>query len=254
MQKRGQVTIIVIVGVVILFAFAFVYLLKEGYIEKVVQTGDVSKRLELVFDSIKQEQIYPCVNEETKKAVRLIGNNGGYLTSVDNIQFYGQKFTVLCKPVKDNKNKCAREALSISDLQIRLEKYLDEQIANCIDLSVYREQDYELNAGELKTTVKINPSNIIVNVNYPVSVQKGAVNFNASEYIVRINAPFLEMGYVTNEILNAEADNGYFPAYLYSMLSKNYDIRKYIQYPNKFYVIRDLRDNYVFRFAVQNEK
>ena len=50
MDKKGQLTVIIIVGVVVIFAFVLVYFLKDAFIQKVVQTGDVTKRMESVLD------------------------------------------------------------------------------------------------------------------------------------------------------------------------------------------------------------
>lgn len=254
MPKRGQVTVLVIVGVVILFVFIFVYMLREGYVEKIVKTGDVSKRLELEFESIKKEQIEPCISKETNKAMKLIGENGGYLNSIDKVGFYGQQFTVLCKPIKNEPNKCARSALDVNFLEQRMQEYLDEQLFKCIDLSAYRGRDYILQDGEIKTDVKINLKNVAVNVDYPVSITKGAVSFNTSIFKMDVAVPLKEMLFVVNDILNLEANGQFFHIAGYSMINPRYSIKEYSLEPRKFYVIKDYDKDYSFRFAIENYK
>ncbi len=252
MLKRGQVTILVIVGVVILFAFIFVYMLRSGYIEKVVQTGDVSKRLELEFDSIKNEQIGSCISKETNSAMKLIGDNGGYLTSIDKAGFYGQQFTVLCKPILNEPAKCARSALDVNFLEQRLQEHLKEQLFKCIDLSAYREKDYILQDGEIKTDVKINLKNVIITVDYPVSISKGAIAFNTSVFKIDVNVPLREMLFVVNDVLNTESNGQFFHIASYSLSHPRYEVKEYSLAPRKFYVIRNYDSNYAFRFAVEN--
>lgn len=243
---------LVIVGVVILFAFIFVYMLREGYVEKIVQTGDVSKRLELEFESIKKEQIEPCISKETNKAMKLIGDNGGYLNSIDKVGFYGQQFTVLCKPIKNEPNKCARSVLDVNFLEQKLQEHLNNQLFKCIDLSAYRGRDYILQDGEIKTDVKINLKNVAVNVDYPVSITKGAVNFNTSIFKMDVDVPLKEMLFAVNDILNSEANGQFFHIAGYSLMNPRYNIRQYSLYPKKFYVVKDYGSGYVFRFAVED--
>lgn len=247
-------TVIVIVAVLIVFAFALVYFLRDSYLRDVTKLGGVSDQLTLAMDSIKKEAVYPCIEKKTKEALKIVGDNGGYLNSDDKMYYYAQGFTLLCKPVQGEPDKCAREVLNIDLLQSRLSEYLSRGIFNCIDLSPYMNKDYTLQrADELKADVEIGAKNIIVDVNYPITVQKGVASLNVTNFKSAVDVRLADILIAVNDVLNAEASEGYFDAGDYSISHPRNDVRKFKLGNKRFYVVKDSETGYQFRFGVESE-
>ena len=147
LKKRGQVSTFVIIGVLVLFVFIFVFMLRDSIREKFRGTVDREGYLISQMNQIKKT-INTCLVKETDKAVKLLGESGGYFNPEDYVTYHGTKIAKLCENIPQEKI-CNAKPLSIENTNKVLKNYLQTEIKNCIDLNPYRKKDYTLESGEL---------------------------------------------------------------------------------------------------------
>src|SRR3989344_244371 len=251
LKKRGQVSTLVIIGVLVLFVFIFVFMLRDSIREKFRGTVDREGYLISQMNQIKKT-INTCLVKETDKAVKLLGESGGYFNPEDYVTYHGTKIAKLCENIPQEKI-CNAKPLSIENTNKVLKNYLQTEIKNCIDLNPYRKKDYTLEAGELNLDVSIKETEIITQLNYPITLKLDNTEVKNEEIINNVKMPLGKAIQLTNTILSEEAITGNFDVMTMSLLSKGeYTIRERKSYPNKFYMI-DYNGLYRFNIGIEGE-
>ena len=71
MKQRGQVTLIIILGILALFVVLFLFYARDQIIEKVTKTTNVQQQLKLELTQIEKD-ISVCINKETTGILKTI--------------------------------------------------------------------------------------------------------------------------------------------------------------------------------------
>lgn len=250
LNKRGQVTIIAAVGLVILI-LAGILLFYSGSLTKIeggTRTSQV--RLTELYEAIKTDQINRCIDLETKSAIKDLIDGGGSFNPVNKLRYRGKDVAVLCQAIPE-KNNCLSSPIFLNVAEEKISQRLTERIEKCIDLSTYQGKDYTIETGSLSAIATINQKNVLVNVNYPITLTKGVVNFTRENFVYNVNVPLGDIIKVVNDILNSEAQFGVFEPLSYGLLSLNkYDVTVDKPYPNKIYTAGLTASEYKMVFAV----
>lgn len=249
MLKRGQVSVFVIIGVVVLLTFVFLFFLRDEVIEKIRSNTDTEAYLSSQLDRIKIEVIDKCIQEETIAAIRVFGEQGGTFTPVHSAPLYAKNVNFLCKNIK-GKDTCLNQGFIHSDVEKYLQDYLNEAVFNCINLNAFENKDYEIKTGQFNLDLNVRFKEILVKVNYPITLTKGEKSAKYDNYEKIFAVPLGAFIEIVNKILDSEAKTGYFdPALFYSQ----YIVRWEYSYPHKVYIIEPVDNSYKFQFAVESE-
>tara|TARA_Y100000310_G_scaffold84714_1_gene81610 strand:+ start:1878 stop:2666 length:789 start_codon:yes stop_codon:yes gene_type:complete len=245
MQKRGQLTIFVILGLIILLvALATVFL-----IENTQKTELTAIEGDLQIPAIKNF-IQTCIKTTTQDAIFANGLRGGYynlpelstITYNDNLPYY--------------KYKQNNYLPSIDELSKQLGLYLDDNLNNCFDnFASFVEQGYDFELGEIESSPSINQDNLDLIVKVPLKIN--LADKTATIGKVQSSIQLLEVLETLNfakELIATEED-GYICINCLEVESITYDILEDI---DGHYVIQlsnhDLVYNnnpYMLNFAIQ---
>ncbi len=264
MEKRGQVTTFIIVGIVLLLALAFVFFARNTIIEGISGKANVQNYLRSVMDNIKTET-GKCLEKEARSSINILGKNGGYFDPKAYVEYYGEKISFLCANIPDDK-RCLNNMLSKTQMEGRMKEYLMPRIKKCTNLAQFEPSsissqvsDYKLiyNPDDVDLQVTINRKNVLLNLTMPVTIERAEVKFSQNSFFKGVSVPLGDMVYVTNDILNAESSIGDFSTLSYDLFSLNkYEIRRSVM-PfkpyHKIYTIKENGYDYEFRFAVEGE-
>ena len=151
MQKRGQVTIFIIIGVIVVFLFLVIYLKSQNKEE--IKTQDFSQ----VTQFIKS-----CVDMAADEGIKTHGMHAGYHSfvglkthfSVPFYQYEDQSFM----PVKE---KITNE----------LEKYVSEEFSECLNnYTTFKNEGYSFSDQEFKIQAVISDYRVNIEINYPLKI------------------------------------------------------------------------------------
>ncbi len=252
MQKRGQVAIFIIVGIVLISALVLVFFFRDSLREGFKNIVNKEEYANSQFNEI-QTMIEKCIDKETVKKVNLLGEQGGYFNPLNYDNYYGKKVTILCDNVA-GKDYCLAKPLDLEDVNLRLNKELKFSVKNCINLEPYTGKNYLLNTGTFDLQSEINPDNVLVTVNYPVKIKYDEVEVKKDTFIKKVKVPLGNAVILTNTILNSEATNGEFDALVAGFISKGiFTVEKRKSYPNKIYILDFGNGKYKFNFAIEGE-
>jgi len=155
MLKRGQITVFIAIGMILLFLVIITLSFKgeKARLDTEFKTGTES------IDA--KNYISNCLERSSEKVIWEIGLIGGYKAPISTINYNNEKIPVY-NPIPDIKEI---ESSIAKDISIEFEK--------CVDIEIIKELGFTLSINPNKTTdVSISKNNIIIESKSPVTIQK----------------------------------------------------------------------------------
>jgi len=260
MNKRGQVTLFVIIGIVIL-----ILVLLFLFIRTRVSFGTPSQEnLENQFPQIR-EHLEECITEIATPRLEQIGLQGGFInTPQDTFRIYNNdKVSYLCFNIQDQRY-CRSRILRIQDMEQELSEFIQQDLqTQCININAFDRVGIELTQGQLQIETTISDDSVLVEANFPITIRRGSATSQQSEFSALIEVPLGRLFQSSRDIVNAEALSGVFDTVPYSLTKtqltgKPYIIQKLQPYPDKLYQLK-IKDapsddsEYKFQFFIEGE-
>lgn len=252
MNKKGQVTIFVIVGIIIVISVFLVFyflgdkLKKETKPEIVLEESSLEPMRKLVED---------CVKKEVVKGIELVGLQGGYYDPVKYNQVGDYKISYDCH--KDSTGILVNKLPTLARISEEIKEYTSnnmEAIKQCIDdFNYYKDQGYKIihNTDNMDVDVSISDV-ILVDINYPVEVKKGNFQSSFNEINFQINSGLLNAYRVATDIVNDECTNVIFNIdnYVINNPPLAFIERQFVTNVGYYYYLETIpqRDEGVYRF------
>ncbi|GEM_PF-1275885 len=255
MEKRGQVVVFVVLGIVVLTAVLLLFYFKDSVI-KTVRSPPVhsAEYLSTQLDDLKNE-INICVTKETKDAALLLMKYGGdYQREYDYIRYINVSYPILCRSFKDKKG-CLSTPLLLSTLEKKLDGYLIPELKKCFNLEAYRNKDYTLTSGELNLSTTILDQTILVTTQLPLTLTKGTDSVKGTSYVSKLEIPLGALVFAVDDLLEKKASGNEVDIISFTLLKKNkYRLLVHKPYPDELYDL-SLIDfpNFHFYFAVEGQ-
>mgnify|MGYP001391630465 CR=1 FL=1 len=251
MGKRGQATLFIILGIVLVIIVAL-YLVgvKTEIIPPLLASSDaVSEMAEI------EEHIEDCLTDIGTDYVTILGLQGGYISPADDTyRLYNDTTVSYHCWNRESVALCTNRLVTISHMEEELQDAIDSALSTCINVYDYS-SDVEADS-DWELEVAINFNEVQLDLYYPVSVDKGEDDFaSEDEFSKSLDVPLGELYEVALDVVNDHALYGEFDQLLY-MLSKlsRYTIYKHKPYPDIIYQAKLREDDYVFQFAIQGEE
>lgn len=226
MRKRGQVSVFVVVGIVLLLLvasyLAYRFIVLEDLFEQRKQ--DIA-RLPSQFQPVAS-YLDACVQNIALDALAVVGAQGGYLdVPVDPIPtspFAPVPRALDVLPTGELKVPLwFREAgngiyeLNVpqkEEVEASIASYVNENFPRCMDnLTTFFNEGYTLLGlgNEVETRVNMQPEFVDVYVEFPITLSVDNVEFTLTEYLGRVETQFGEMYDAAVEILENENEGFY---------------------------------------------
>ena len=196
--KRGQVTVFIIVGILILLVVGAVFILKPLLITGEIKAAKAQQ--ENLLGATVQNYIQSCLEKTGKEALIFIGQQGGYykLPSLHN--------TVLLQPYYFYEDES--HLLSKEELENQLSLYIDNELSFCIrNFVVFEEQGYDIQQEEVGTTTELGKEKVIFNVKFPVVVQKGEISKTIATFTTEVSSRLGTIYGLTEKFISKQAED-----------------------------------------------
>lgn len=173
MQKRGQITLFIILGVVIVSVVVLGFLFREqiaktAAIEEAAGVSALPPDLEQL-----REEVSNCASQVGNEAVFVIGQQGGYFVAPEDALRLG--LFSIAFGVKDNVKVLASE----DNLKEEISSYITELLPGCVDFNSY--EGLEILQQKPETGVNFNDENVELIIDYQLSAQKDGNAYNLAE-------------------------------------------------------------------------
>ncbi len=166
-NKRGQATIFIIIGILIVAGVVLFFMLREDTIEST--TEQVPSEIQPVHTYVQN-----CLDKAVEESIFYIAERGGYYNIPNNLES-----DVFESPyyIKDGKITM----ITKSEMESELSKAIKKNLDTCIT-GFYEFEDYEIIEGSISVSSSIKDELISIEVNYPLKIIKGNFAHNLKKF------------------------------------------------------------------------
>lgn len=203
MEKRGQITAFIIIGVLLLVIVAlFVYISAEDQRET-IETEAVEATETMTAPPIKS-YVEECIRKSAQDALYAFGLQGGYLELSEGL-YVDLDYTQVAYSYFEGQDI----ALTTEDLNLQFTRYMKEAVAECVDdFKVFKAQGYTIEEGELTADMIIGKEDVRLNVDYPLTASlKGETTKIETYSIPTYNVRLPHIINITQEITRKAVDD-----------------------------------------------
>jgi hypothetical protein len=217
MQKRAQITIFIIVGIVILVISGLAYYTKsratkEGAVEKTVELGLDATPIKTYVDS--------CLAQVSEEGVWILGTHGGYIDP-DGNSFYGEEGNILSESATYQGDKVPyylngsgnRTYPSLVQMEEKLSRYIIVELERCLDFSAFEDMGFNITKPSFPvgSEVSINKEDVIVDIEYPLTIREKNAVARLSAFRIslplRLGAIYHSAGSLITKIIDLQPYN-----------------------------------------------
>ncbi len=250
MDKRGQATLFIILGIVLVVLVALYFIaVQQDIIPPILGGSSAGEEMSDVDNHIEE-----CLEEIGGDYVTIIGLQGGYLSpDAGTYRLYNDsKVSYLCWNQVDVKT-CTNRMLTEEHMEEELKDAMSEALKTCINVYDYSDDATMSESWDLSVDVQRDSVSFVLY--YPIQIVKGEDVASQDEFKESLNVPLGELYEVSQDVVNDHAIYGDFEQLIY-MLSKlsRYTIYKNKPYPDVLYQIKLREGDYVFQFGIQGEE
>ncbi|MGV8172078.1 MAG: hypothetical protein ACP5OA_05280, partial [Candidatus Woesearchaeota archaeon] len=248
MNKSGQITVFIILGIIILFSVALVIYWQNSFnkVRPPVQQLVVDDALRPV-----QSYVTDCLNAVSKDALIRLGQNGGYITLPNGLRvnpgkpydsdalffepqvmpywYYMrpcEESSIGCSyptnpPVCKSGVDCVLPYKGQNSMEEQLNNYIEENIGACInDFAPFKEL-YDITSGELKIDSQITELTVNFKMDYPLDVQILGSEFSGEipYFYVEHDLKLKKIYQFAQEIRDAEANYTFLERHTLNLIS-----------------------------------
>lgn len=251
MNKRGQVSVFAIIGIVLLVVIALIFLLRSEVGLFVPPQTFLGEKLTPI-----EQEVRRCVSEVVEPGVLLMGKQGGDLTPVNYVRYQDSKVKFFCANIPE-KEECMNVMPTLDSIEKDFHDYLQFSLEGCINKDILKPGlGYEISVGDLKTEIDFGMTTVQVVVDYDVEVSKGETRVSLRKIPVVIrDVPFAELYGVANDVVNRYSVLGAFDQFVYMIEKKGkYEIKVDKPYPHIVFMVNKKDSDYEFWFAIEGEE
>ncbi len=191
MEKKGQVTLFIIIGVTIILSLLVVFLFKSEVTKSdLVEPSNIG-----LFSTSVQNYIEGCVKNTAEEALIFVGERGGYyqLPEIAD-EDLGAPYYFYDKDVL---------VPSKEQIEMSLANYLDSKLFFCIqNFAAFEKSGLEINQGEIVSNAKISKKKVLFDVTFPVTVVSGVTENSLARFSKSISSNLDIFFETSNQIVN----------------------------------------------------
>ncbi len=232
MQKRGQITIVIALGIVILVVFGSLAAIRFGFFksdfEKQLERGVVPQELVPVKSFIDD-----CLTEIATGAVYTLSARGGYLDIPEDIlpRSITNPFSNSLElyPGSDvaywfyeSANGIQQEQIpNLDEMELELADYIDSNFQDCYeDLGFYENEGFEIVLPTYTfSSVNVETNHIEVTVDAPTTISLNEVSKEVENYALKLDIPLGKFYDLSKAILSEETEENFLEEYTIDMMA-----------------------------------
>jgi len=240
--KRGQITIFVIIGIVIVVGIIMiVYFMGKA---KVDSPSSLTPKF----------FVDKCVRDSVGKSVEKMLLNGGEASPSQVILYNGSEWNYLCYQVGFYQGCYNLHPMLEMQIEKEIEEDTSEEVQGCFNSmrEDFENRGFNVDGGATTYSIDILPGNVKINLVKNVDISKGGASQNIVDFSTKISSPIYDLVQVSRDIVNSESEYCNFEYNGYMILYPKYNVRRVSYSNSKLYSIVDRRSKSEFKFAVRS--
>jgi len=240
MNKRGQVTIFIIIAVMIVVLGILVFLF---YPQIKANFGVESKN--------PSQFIQECMEEKVKETVTSLSLHGGSANPEHYTLYDGTQIEYLCYTEEYYKTCIMQQPMLKQHIEEEIKNEIEDVAKGCFDSlkNSYEKKAYNVNLKKNSMNVELLPKRIVVNFNNTLTLTKDSTE-RFDKFSVILNNNLYELVSIVNSILNWEARYGDSETTIYMNYYHDLKVEKKKQSDGStIYILTDRNTLDKFQFA-----
>ena len=211
-NKKGQVTIFIIIAVLI-FAGILTYFILSGSFS----IDKVPVQMAPVYSAFLE-----CLEQDTETGISVLESQGGYIELPDfvpgsNYMPFSSQLNFLGNPIPYwyyvSGNNFEREQVpSKSEMEIQLEGFIEERFRDC-EFQTYLDSGFEISIGEPSIDVSINEGVVEVSLDADLSISVNEETIFVKNHEVSVNSNLKNLYDSARKIYDQEQDDLFLEEY-----------------------------------------
>lgn len=247
-KKRGQLTIFIIIGLVLVGATIIFFLFKNQ--ENIETTGKIEENIEQFLNS--------CLKDKIKNAINDLSIHGGYIDNSFSLDFQfeneeSRNITYLCY-TQNYYDLCINQKPGfIQDLKLEIKNYIFNDVKNCFDElteNIVR-KGYKIETNYKDFSVNFLPKRVIIQIDSNVVLTVSEETTKEENFEIIIASRFYEIVSLVQELVNEEAEFCNTETVGIMLLYPEFSIEKFKTQDSIIYTVENLESKEKFRFAVR---
>lgn len=197
-KKKGQVTIFIIVGVLIVVLGVLIYM----FYPKIQTNIETEAKTPSAF-------IQNCLEEEIEDTIEILSGQGGYLEPELYFLKEDEKIGYLCYTNEYYQTCIMQQPLLKRHIESEIKEEIEDEAKECFDSLVesYEKKNYNVDLKKREYGVEILPGKVVATFNHSLTLSReSSENYNSFKVV--LNKKFYELLSVANSILEWEATYG----------------------------------------------
>jgi len=247
-NKRGQVTVFIIIGIVLLAGIALYFLIAQR----------TSIGIETPSISDPESYIEKCARDAASEAIEVMLPQGGWIYPPHYRLFEDNKVQYLCYTNLFYKSCTFQEPMYISHLENEITENITGKVDRCFNelKSGLTNEGYEIDMGSMNIKTELGTGYARVNINRKFVMTRNGETRKIEGFKAIFNSPLYKLAIVGQEIANQEAKFCYFEYVGFMLLYSDFNIvKKNVGdglNASKIYTIEDRYTNKKLNIAVRS--
>jgi hypothetical protein len=243
-NKKGQVTLFAILGLIIVGGITTFLLLAGGGINNSTKPTENPTRF-----------ISSCTKEALKETLPTIMKQGGYQEPKDYITYQGKNIAYLCKTTEDNKACINQEPLYYKHIKKELHDAMKPQIELCFETIIQEYRNKGLQAStenDMNISINILPGTTQITTNKQLNYGNEKTSSTLNTFYTEQNNNLYETIRIIETIISHETQFCDFENQAYSLIKPEYNIQTHnAPKQTKIYEIKHLQEETTTFFATR---
>ena len=241
--KKGQVTLFIILGVLVLGLVGLFFFLRSSIVEERVQEArPVAEDVPTEFNPLKVFT-EDCLKLTVEEGMIRLGQQGGYIrprewqrlrfdaiqpTDSDGVAF-AEDVNIPYWYYNNGPNNeltvsLAKRVPTVEDMEDELERWVEEELAACLNGYDVFLREFAIEEGDTTATVNILPGIVHVAVEHPLTIQWRDSKTELHNFYVESKSDIVRLHQVASEIVNLEQEYSYLEGNTLSLISLFSDV------------------------------
>jgi hypothetical protein len=249
-MKKGQVTIFIVLGILLVGAIAFFFIIRQGYLPNIGGSKEINPN----------SFLESCIEDKILESVGILSMQGG---KINPELFQTFKFDEDTKPWnitylcynQNSYDRCInQEPMLINGIENEIENYIKSDVKICFDEleKNLKKQNYEVSAKYNGFDINLNQRGITLLIDGEINLIKNGENSKMQNIGAIVQSNLYNLLLVAHEILNSESQYCDFNKESYMMIYPEIKIELFSNSDGeKIYSIMEREIENIFRFAVR---
>ena len=230
--RKGQISMFIILGIIILVGVALMIYLRGAGIEKEEEAA--AKRLANIPLELRPLYSYVdnCIKDIAESGIMLLGVQGGYIYRWDKT--LETNYSSIAYGYYERKDVLP----SLEFIKSEIDAHLNSSIGSCVNNSMF--PDLEISTGAIANEIDILPDSVDIKVDYGVKAEKGDFVGELGEFFIKIPVRLGYSYYAAEQIIKKQIED---PDYIDMTFLSGFDADVSIIPHNSSELVYSVTDN-----------